>query len=169
METQSKGKWKEWVYAFFLIRSKMIKLLIGIMTVISAMALPLTFASCHEDDNEMNTIFGSYSGTVTVNITDKSSNSVNVYSTEARLTLKEQNGKMYYGIVSTGDKSFETESSSLPLLNVNGNKNYHYSFKSDDGKMQVIIDSPDYNNIMVEDHMEDDDYIYQISFVGKRI
>lgn len=139
------------------------------MTVISAMALGHTFTSCDRDDNETNTILGSYSGTVTVNITDKSNTTVTNIKTEALLTLKEKNGKMNYSIVSTGDKVFENAPLDLDLLDITGDKNYHYSYKSYDGKIQVIIDSPDYNNITVSEHSENDDYIFQISFAGKRI
>lgn len=141
------------------------------MTVVTVFICGSTFASCGGDDDDditPPTIWGSYSGTVTVNITDKSNSSVTNYSTEARLTLAKKNGKMSYEVVSTGDKAFE-QSTELPLLNVSGDKNYHYSYTSNDGKTQTVIDSPDYINITVSDHAEDDDYIFEFLFVGKRI
>jgi len=164
------------VSAFFIIKNKMIKnnFLISIMTVISLMFCSYTFASCGGDDEETEpqttkTILGSYSGMVTVNVTSKSDGSaITNYSTDALLKLENKKGKMSYSIVSTGDKAFET-STDIPLLDVVGDKNYHYSYKSDDGKIQIVIDSPDYINIKVSDRSDNGGYIIQSTFVGKKI
>lgn len=116
-------------------------------TSILLLFVSLVVAACGNDDDEDMTmhIYGTYDGKVTA-----STNTIPAETHDAELQIiKAEDNTMKFRIESK-DGKFNMSMSQLPVLDVSGNKDYSYEWKSEEKKIKVNITSPDFQNVQLK-------------------
>lgn len=119
-----------------------------------------------DDEPENKQIYGTYNGTVHYTYTSIATGEVTRDNT-LLATLKITQSGGYMNISIDSDKDFSQTFKGLPDLKVSGSSSYSYTYKSEDGNINLSIKSPDFNNITLMLSYVTQDILVDVDFEGK--